>query len=113
MAFHQSINKIHEDVYVVAEMYYAILTRLNKINLSNRELELLSFTSVRGDISNYTSKNDFLKKYETTPATLNNTISSLKKKGLLTKEDGKVRVIPALMFDFKGGILLKLNLSHQ
>ena len=47
----QELKKSLEDEYVVAQKYYSILSAINNLNLTKREIELIAFTAVKGTIS--------------------------------------------------------------
>lgn len=110
MMLTQKIEKNYNDKYRVAYKYYSVLLLLNDIHLSNKEIELLSFIAVNGTISNVTARRDFQELYKTdSQATINNTVSKLKKMNLLIKRDNKIRIADKLKFDFSDGFLLKLK----
>lgn len=85
------IHKTYQDEYELAERFLSALMTLSGENLSSREIQLLSFITVRGTISNITASKDFCSRYDTTENTKNNMISSLKRRGLISKENGKIK----------------------
>jgi len=102
----QKLKKSFKNQYELAENYYKVLFAYNNIQLTERELQLVAFIAVRGDMSNAKSKRDFVTLYRTTKATLDNTVSKLKKKKLLQKPNGKVVLIPQLQPDPSKGFTL-------
>lgn len=108
---YQKLGKDFSDSYVMAEVYYSVLSSLNRISLTSREINLLAFMAIRGNISIAKHRQDFCSIYSTTIATLNNTVSSLRKKGFITKRDG--RIVPSVVLDFSKDVLLNINLRHD
>lgn len=100
------------DTLSIAEKYYEVLSVVNSIKLTQREVQLLAFTAIRGSISFANVRNEFCKKYETTIPTINNIISKLKKVGLFIKKDGKVIVTPIVNLKFDQDIKLEIKLLH-
>ena len=100
------------DTLEIAEKYYEILSALNSIRLTQREIQLVAFTAIRGSISFANVRNEFCKKYNSTTPTINNIISKLKKVGLLIKKDGKIIVNPAVALNFAQNIKLEIKMFH-
>ena len=109
----QRLQKSLDDEYVIAEKYYSILSALNSLSLTKREIELVAYTAVRGTISYANTRAEFCKKYETTTATINNIVSKLKKIGIFVKEGGKIRVNPMIVVDFRKDLNLVVKLAHN
>jgi hypothetical protein len=47
----QKLKKPVEDQFATAEKYYALLSALNGLKLTQREIQLVAFTAIRGNIS--------------------------------------------------------------
>jgi|TARA_R110000868_G_scaffold823_5_gene6211 hypothetical protein len=109
----QRLQKSLDDEYIIAEKYYSILSALNDLQLTRREIELIAYTAVRGTISYANTRAEFCKKYETTTATINNIVSKLKKVGIFVKEAGKIRVNPVIVVDFRKDLSLVVKLIHD
>jgi hypothetical protein len=109
----QELKKSLEDEYVVAQKYYSILSAINNLNLTKREIELIAFTAVKGTISYANSRAQFCEKYNTTTATINNIVSKLKKIGIFVKHLGKIKVNPIIVIDFKKNLNLVIRLVHN
>ena len=101
------------DEYKVAEKYYAILSAINNLALTKREIELISFTAVKGSISYANHRTEFCERYNTTTATINNIVSKLKKTGIFIKEEGKIHVNSIIVVDFKKNLNLLIKLKHE
>ena len=99
-----------EDDYILAEKYYSILSSINNLKLTQREIQLVSFTAIRGNMSYANIREDFCKKYGTTSPTINNLISKLKKVGVFIKDRGKIKVNPKILFKFDDGVVLQVSL---
>lgn len=109
----QRLQKSLDDEYIIAEKYYSILSALNNLSLTKREIELVAYTAVRGTISYANTRAEFCKKYETTTATINNIVSKLKKVGIFVKDAGKIRVNPLIVVDFRKDLNLVVKLAHN
>ena len=108
----QKLKKVGGDVYEVAEKYYALLSALNSLRLTQREIQLVAHTAIRGNISYTEIKEDFCSRYATSFQTINNIISRLKKIGVLVKDNRKIRVNPLISLKFEDGIVLQITLLN-
>jgi len=109
----QKLQKSLGDEYAVAQKYYSILSAINNLSLTKREIELVAFTAVKGTISYANTRTQFCERYNTTTATINNIVSKLKKLGIFIKESGKVRVNPIIVVDFKKNLNLVVKIVHN
>jgi hypothetical protein len=57
-------------------------------------------------------REEFCKRYNSTSPSINNIISKLKKVGIFVKENGKVKVNPIIVIDFKNDLTLEIKLVH-
>lgn len=96
----------------MAENYFSVISVLNNLKLARREIQLLAFTAVRGNIASETSKRDFVKQYGSSLATVGNIMSKLSKSKLLVKKDRVISVNKALMLDFDEDIVLGITLEY-
>jgi hypothetical protein len=106
----QRIKKVDEDVLLRAERYYAILSIVNDIQLTKRELQLIAFTAIRGNISYAEYRNEFCSKYNSSSPTINNMISKLRKSNILVKDNNKTKVNPLIQLDFEKPLQLEIKL---
>jgi DNA-binding MarR family transcriptional regulator len=98
----------------MAMSYYSVISALNALHLTTRELQLLAFTAIRGSITNPAARADFCEMFGTSQATMNNIISKLKKLRLFVKEQNKVRVHPAIALDFSNNaVVLQVTLTKK
>jgi len=109
----QSLRIDLDDEYAIAEKYYSILSALNNLGLTKREIELVAYTAIKGTISYANTRAEFCERYNTTPQTINNTVCRLKKTKLLVKRSGKVRVNPLIAIDFRKNLNLVVKLMHD
>ena len=109
----QKLKSLVETPLSLAEKYYGIISAINDLGLTPREIQLISFTAVRGNMSYANIREDFCETYKTSSPTINNIISRLKKKGVLVKDRGKIKVHPNIVFDFKQGVRMEINLLHN
>ena len=108
----QKLKKIEKDNYLLSERYYTILSAVNDLKLTPREVQLIAFTAIRGNISYANIRKDFCVKYGTSNASINNMISKLKKLGVLVKDGSKVKVNPMILLNFENDIVLEIRLIH-
>jgi hypothetical protein len=109
------VQRLKKDVYSdmeLAMLYYSILSAVNSLNLTERELQLISFTAIKGNITYANVREEFCKTYNSTSPSINNIISKLKKIGIFIKENGKVKVNPVIVIDFKKDLTLDIKLLH-
>lgn len=97
----------------LAEKYYSILSAINNLHLTEREIQLISFTAIKGNITYANVREEFCKLHKTTGPTINNIISKLKKVGIFIKEGGKVKVNPVIVIDFTKDLTLGITLTHE
>jgi hypothetical protein len=95
----QKWKKSFKDKREIAVKYFTILAAFNDIHLTEKEVELLAHTAIKG-ITSQSSRKEFVDYYNTTPPVLNNLISKLYKKQMLVKIEGKVKLNPKINIDF-------------
>ena len=100
------------DEFILAERYYKIIAAINSLQLTERELQLISFTALKGNISYNINKEEFCKKYSSSPQTINNMISKLKKLHIFIKDNGKIKINPIINMDFGKDIYFQISLKH-
>ncbi len=101
------------DEYAMAEKYYSMLSTINDLHLTTREIQLVAFTAIHGNISYSSIREDFCKKYNSTSPTINNIISKLKKIGVFVKDGTKIKVNPVIILPFSNNITLELKIEHN
>jgi predicted HTH transcriptional regulator len=109
----QKLKKDVKDEFSKAEYYYSIISVVNNLNLTEREIQLVAFTSVKGNITYANVREEFCKKYNTSSATINNIISKLKKLKIFVKEEGKVKVNPVIVLNFSSPVILQIQLGNE
>jgi hypothetical protein len=110
------VQRLKKDVYTDIELaikYYSILSAVNNLHLTEREIQLISFTAIKGNITFANVREEFCKTYNSTSPSINNIISKLKKIGIFIKESGKVKVNPIIVIDFKKDLTLEIKLVHE
>jgi len=96
----------------LAILYYSVLSSINTLKLTEREIQLISFTAIKGNITYANVREEFCKTYNSTSPSINNIISKLKKVGIFVKENGKVKVNPIISIDFTKDLTLDIKLIH-
>ncbi|RPJ31849.1 MAG: hypothetical protein EHM25_01635 [Nitrosopumilales archaeon] len=109
----QKLKPKTSDEFSAAEAYYNVLSSINKLNLTEREVQLIAFTAIRGNISTPNVRAEFCDRYSTTIPTISNIISKLKKTSIFIKEKGKVKVNPVIVLDFSKPIVLQITLENE
>jgi len=109
----QILRKVVPTDIQLAEKYYSILSAVNSLHLTQREIQLIAFTSIKGNITYANVREEFCKLHNTTSPTINNIISKLKKIGIFIKEGGKVKINPMIVIDFKKDVTLGITLVHE
>lgn len=107
----QRLKKAEADVFAVAQRYYTILSAINDLYLTEREIQLVGFTAIRGNISYKNIREEFCQKYNSSAPTINNIISKLKKMGVLVKDGSKIKVNPVITLNFENDIKLEVNVT--
>lgn len=109
----QSLKKVVDTDFQLAEKYYSILFTINNLHLTEREIQLIAFTAIKGNITYANVREEFCKTYNSTSPTINNIVSKLKRLGIFIKENGKVKVNPKICIDFKKDLMLNIKLVHE
>ena len=109
----QKMKNQNTDVFNLAEKYYSILSAVNNLKLTQREIQLVAFTAIKGNISYANNRQEFCAKYNSSEATIYNIISKLKKIGVLIKDGNKVKVNPVISLDFESNLVLEIKLNHE
>jgi hypothetical protein len=109
----QSLKKVVQTDMQLAEKYYSILFTINNLHLTEREIQLIAFTAIKGNITYANVREEFCKTYNSTSPTINNIVSKLKRLGIFIKENGKVKVNPKIIIDFKKDLMLNIKLVHE
>jgi hypothetical protein len=109
----QSLKKVVDTDMQLAEKYYSVLFTINNLHLTEREIQLIAFTAIKGNITYANVREEFCKTYNSTSPTINNIVSKLKRLGIFIKENGKVKVNPKIIIDFKKDLMLNIKLLHE
>lgn len=108
----QFLRRTFKEEVVKAVKYYSLISVWNSLRLTEREIQLLAYTSIRGTISSLSSKEEFSRLYGSSPATINNMISKLRATGLLVKSQGKYKVNEQINLDFSKSVVLTFKLYN-
>jgi hypothetical protein len=109
----QKLKKQEQDVYTSAQRYYGVLSAVNSLSLTEREIQLVAFTAVKGNISYKNIRDEFCEKYKSSAPTINNLISKLKKIGVFVKDGSKVKVNPVISLNFENDIVLEIKITSN
>lgn len=109
----QILKRSVKDDFSLAMKYYEMISVINNLQLTTREIQLVAFTAIRGNMTYGNVRNDFCEKFNTTSATIGNMICRLSKLKVFVKDNKMVKVNPAICLDFKKGLTLEINLEHE
>lgn len=107
----QGFTKQENSPIAKAIRYYKLLSAINDLSLTEREIQLIAFTAIKGNISYSTNRDEFCKEYGSSSATINNMISKLKPAGVLIKESGKIKVNPLILHDFNDNLIIQVKIN--
>lgn len=108
----QKLAKTSEDPIALAQRYYGLISSLNNLQLTEREIQLIAFSAFKGSVSLATVKKAFCDRYNSSFATVNNMVSKLRKQGIFTKDKHNNMVVsPILVLDFSKPIVLQITLT--
>jgi hypothetical protein len=108
----QRLKTSIEGSIAMAEKYYRILSAVNNLKLTKREIQLIAFAAIKGNISYANIRKEFCETYDSTSPAINNIISKLKKMGIFVKDGTKVKVNPIILLNFEKNIVLQITLAH-
>lgn len=108
----QKIKLTEKDALSIANRYYSLLSAIGNSSLTEREIQLMAFTAIKGNISYAINREEFCALYKSSSPTINNIISKLKKLKLLVKDGGKIKVNPLYLLNFDNDIILQIHLLH-
>jgi len=107
----QKLEKKATNRLELAQQYYSIISALNGLMLTEREIQLIAFSAVRGSISFATVREEFCTLYSSSFPTINNMVSKLKTKGILVKAGKQIVVNPRIALDFSKPLILQITLT--
>lgn len=96
-----TIGKTKSSQKEMASIYFKIIGILKDITLTPMELNVLVHTALNGTITSPPVRESFIEEHKSSNASLNNYISKLQEKELLTKDERlKIRINPKFMKTF-------------
>lgn len=107
----QKLSKDSSNRLELAQKYYSLISALNSLNLTEREIQLIAFSAVRGSISFATVREEFCDLYQSSFPTINNMVSKLKKSFVLIKQGKQIVVNPRIALDFSKPLILQITLT--
>jgi len=108
----QKLNRNIKDRIEKGMRYFAILSALMGWKLTRRQIELLSFTALRGTITPLPARQEFVEIFNSSLDSIENLKGQLAKIGLLIKTNGMYRLDPTLDLDFSDDIVLQIKLLN-
>lgn len=92
--------------------YYIVLMALNDIQISKQQMELLVFTAVEGKLDT-DGRKKFASLNSTSPGTVDNCVSALKKTELLVEVDGHLQPNPFAFPKKQEDIILHITFTSS
>lgn len=93
--------KKYNDKQQVAHLFLSLILLFNGIKATNSELKLLAYMMVRGGEVGGIGKKLYIEMAKTSEGRVDNLICQLRKKKVIVKVDGKVRIHPKITIGFK------------
>jgi hypothetical protein len=109
----KTVVKVFTDKIKAGVTWFRFISSINDINLTNRELQLLSFINLRGTISSLQAKEEFCKMFETSTGTVSNMTAKLLRQKVLIKEKSKIRINPFLRLDLDKDLVVRLYFNME
>lgn len=114
MAFVQKIIRKELELIDVAIKYYSILSILQNLALTVRQIQLLSFTAIRGTITPLPAREDFVKLFSSSLPSVENMKGKLHKKGLFVLVKDMYKVNPQILPDFsQNDFIFHINIQCE
>lgn len=109
----QKIHKKYSSDFEVAKKYYKMLFILNDLHVTENELNLVTFSSIKGTISTPPVRDEFIKDFGVPIGSVYNMSAKLQKLGVFVKEDEKIRIHPSINHNFKNNVALIIKMEHE
>lgn len=105
----QKIRCLPKDPYEKATRYFSILSAVNGLSLTERDIQLVSFMAVYKEKD---LRKEFCNRFETTMATTSNIVHKMRKRGLIVKDGTGIALNPNFPKDFTQEITLTIFLTN-
>lgn len=106
----QKIEKKLDSDLERAIKYYSLLSALNNLKFSPKQIELLAFAAVRGSITSPAARAEFVQLFDSSLASLENIKGVLVRRGWLVEVDKKYKINPSVNLDFSKDITIEVKL---
>jgi hypothetical protein len=113
MAILQKIKINKEDILEKAIKYYSVFFKINDVPITKKEIELLAFTAIKGGITSISAREEFVKRFDSSLASLENIKGKLVQKKFIIKKDKKLKINPLINLDFTKRIVLQIDLVEN
>lgn len=108
----QKIKKKYTTHFESVIVYYGILNVLNSLNLTPSEIKLMAFTAINKTLSPK-KKKEYCKEFTYSEQSLSGVVCSLKRRGILIKNEyGKLVLHPQLYIEFEA-LALKIVIEND
>lgn len=114
MATKQEIDRKYDTAWDKAKIYLKIMLPLGNFHITNQELDILAFIACSGDISKVPIRRACLEKFQISNSSLNNSISKLKRLGLLVKVNNQnINILPTFQVNYDSDLYLNIKLGNK
>lgn len=91
--------------------YFSIISALNNLELGKRKIQLMAFTAIRGTITPLSARKEFVQRFNSSLASIENMKGQLTKLGLMEEREGMYRVAKVFALDFSKDLTLRIDMS--
>lgn len=114
MAFVQKIVRREREIIDIAIKYYSVMSILHNLALTVRQIQLLAFTAIRGTITPLSAREDFVKLFSSSLASVENMKGKLYKEGLFILVKDMYKVNPQILPDFsQDNYIFQINIKRE
>lgn len=106
------LQKDIRNEFELAKTFFGIISVVNNLELTNRDLQVLAYVAIRGTITGTKRKREFIRLFGSSLASISNTVFKLKTKHFLLRKGTKVVLNPQLAMKIEN-INININLKLQ
>jgi hypothetical protein len=107
----QKMKFVDDSILEKALRYYRFFFAIYGKKIPPKELELFAFTAVRGTITPKPARLEFINRFGSSSASIENIKSRLVKKNLFVVKDGKYKINPKFSIDFSKDLVLRIDFN--
>lgn len=94
------------------KLYYTLIFNFYNIKVSQKEVDLVAFSTIKGTLSTPPVREEYLKTFNMSKGSMYNMLSNLQKLSIIVKdEEKKYRVNPNIVIDTTKPVILSLQIE--